>query len=118
MNEDQIPELLRPYLIEKPSNPSRVFSGVECVYLRFDSAEQAEGVFSDLFLARGCPEDHLAKALEGARGDFTLPGVGDFSVIGTIYNDDAEYGVGDHGMPIIVTPPTAKPGWHVNLLPA
>lgn len=117
MNADQVHALLRPYLIEKPANPSRVFSGTECFYLRFEDAEQAESVFAELFLDQGCPEDSLAAALENAHGDFSLPGVGDFSVIGTIYNDDAEYGEGEHGLPIIVTPPTAKPGWHVNLLP-
>lgn len=113
MREDSIPELLRPYLIAKPENPTRVFSGVECLYLRFDSAEQAEGVFSELFLAHGCPEDRLAMALENARGDFTLPGVGDFSTIGTLYNDDAV--IEDD---VEISPATAKPGWHVNLLPA
>lgn len=116
MNE--VHELLRPFLIEKPGNPVRVFSGVECFYLRFESAEQAGGVFSELFLARGCPEDRLEDALANARGDFSIPGVGDFSVVGTIYNDDVVYGEGEDGLPTLVTPPTAKPGWHVNFLPA
>jgi len=33
-----------------------------------------------------------------------------------MYNDDAVMGVDEEGMETVVTPATAKEGWHVNVL--
>lgn len=36
--------------------------------------------------------------------------------IGDIYNTDEVYGTDEEGLPILITPPTKKEGYHVNII--
>ena len=97
------------YAIETPATPARRFAGVSrhsVTYLRFTDEAEQEAAFA----AAGI----VAPEGESLPPDFHWPDLGDISVIGLIYNDDAV--IDSEGN--IVTPPTAKPGWHVNILPA
>lgn len=105
-----LPDELQPLVIPEPAAPLRKFASEETVYLRFESQQEQRDVFASL----GFPSEVWGSVSE----DFYWPGVGDISIVGTIYNDDAVRGPDDeNGMPTF-TPPTAKPGWHVNVLPA
>ena len=42
--------------------------------------------------------------------------IGDIDIIGDIYNNDGVYGTGEDGMITVVTPPTKKEGYHVNII--
>lgn len=104
-----LPSSLAALQIEPPGAPMRGFLGgskTATIFLRADS----EAAMLAAFAAAG---------IEPAEGetlplDFHWEGIGDISIVGTIYNDDAVFD--DDGN--VVTPPTAKPGWHVNVLPA
>lgn len=124
-------ETLAAAAIAAPSNPRRLFGGVdkaEIAYLRFDdeaamqAAFAAAGIVPPVVVA----QDGSVTMLDGVPlrswslmpPNFRWPGVGDVSVLGVIYNDDAVYGEPDEsGIPVLITPPTAKAGWHVNVLP-
>lgn len=103
-----LPSSLAALAISAPAAPRRGFAGVaaaETVFLRADD----EAAMLAAFAAAGI----VAAEGKTLPPDFHWPGLGDVSVIGTIYNNDAVI----DGAGALVTPATPKAGWHVNILP-
>lgn len=76
-------------------------------YLKFK--DEAEAI-SVLYRTEGAVEANEELGIEAKEG-YQVPNFANISVIGTIYNDDGLYD--EEGN--MVTPPTAKEGWHVNV---
>lgn len=99
-----LPPALAALQIPAPSTPVRVFAGTDAtIYLRAESKEAMDAAFAEAGIEKPQGID-----------DFYWPGVGNISIIGIIYNDDGEY---DYETDTVIKAPTAKPGWHVNVLP-
>lgn len=102
-----LPESLAALRIEAPSHPRLLFAGRQVSDIAFLRADD-EATMLAAFASAGVVPD--------GDGAFPTqwPGVGDIAVLGTIYNNDGEY---DPETGDVITPPTAKSGWHVNVLP-
>ena len=94
---------------------------MKAYYLKFASEEEAKCVLFTAVTELEAQEDPEAEPVEVPVLDeegnplFT-PNFQNISTIGIMYNDDAVMGEDEEGMPVVVTPATAKEGWHVNVL--
>lgn len=94
---------------------------MKAYYLKFASEEEAKSVLFTAVTELEAQEDPEAEPVEVPVLDeegnplFT-PNFTNISTIGIMYNDDAVMGEDEEGMPVVVTPATAKEGWHVNVL--
>jgi outer membrane protein assembly factor BamB len=93
---------------------------MKAYYLKFASEEEAKSVlWTAVTTTEFDPETEESvevPALDEEGEPFFTPNFQNISVIGIMYNDDAVFGEDDEGMPTVVTPATAKEGWHVNVL--
>ena len=82
-------------------------------YLRFASQEEAETKFTEVNYrhTETFPE-------EGEQTYYAVRGqIGDIDIIGDIWNDDGVYDEdSETGEITVVTPPTKKDGYHVNII--
>ena len=82
-------------------------------YLRFTSQEEAETKFTEVNYrhTETFPE-------EGEQTYYAVRGqIGDIDIIGDIWNDDGVYSEdSETGEITVVTPPTKKDGYHVNII--
>ena len=91
------------------------------LYLKFASEQEAKDI---LYTAQTTmeypesPEDEpvVVPVLDDEGEPLFTPNYVNISTIGIMYNDDAVFGEDDEGMPTVITPATAKDGWHVNIL--
>lgn len=104
-------EILAPFEIH-PETPSIGFFGCEDTrFYSFGSEVEMKEAFAQIVVLH--PSPLVGEDGSVAEPEFTWPGVGALKVIGALYNDDAV--IEDD---VEISPATAKPGWHVNLLPA
>ena len=80
-------------------------------YLRFNSQEEAETKLTEVGYK------HEDTFNEETRTYYAIKDqVGDIDIVGDIYNNDGVYENGEDGFPVVVTEPTKKDGFHVNII--
>ena len=77
-------------------------------YLRFTSQEEAETKLTEVNYRHTETFDDVEQTYYAVKDQ-----VGDVDVIGDIWNDDGEY---DLETGEVITPPTKKEGYHVNII--
>jgi hypothetical protein len=77
-------------------------------YLRFSNQEEAETKLEEVGYKK-------TETIEDTTYTFytVTDQVGDIDIVGEIYNNDAKY---DSNTFELITPPTKKEGWHVNVI--
>lgn len=78
-------------------------------FLKFSSKEEAEVKLDEVGWKFTNPEDNQ---------DYyrVVNCVGDIDIVGEIYNNDVVFGTNDEGIPVVVSEPTKKDGYHVNII--
>jgi len=94
---------------------------MKAYYLKFASEQEATSVLFTQEMTQEFDEESTDSVevpyLDEDGNEVFIPNFKNMSTIGTMYNDDAVMGEDDEdGMPTVVTPATAKEGWHVNVL--
>ena len=77
-------------------------------YLRFNSQEEAETKLEEVGYKRTETFDDVEQTFYTVTDQ-----VGDIDIVGEIWNNDGEY---DLESGEVITPPTKKDGWHVNII--
>ena len=81
-------------------------------YLRFASQEEAETKFTVVNYRHTETFEDVEQTYYAVRGQ-----IGDIDIIGDIWNDDGVYSEdSETGEITVVTPPTKKDGYHVNII--
>lgn len=81
-------------------------------FLKFASQEEAETKLEEVgYKTTYTDLDETEKVV------YRIPDVpGDIDIIGEIYNNDGVYETGEDGFPVVVTEPTKKEGFHINII--
>jgi len=86
-------------------------------YLKFSSEIEAQTKLTEVNYYRTIEQSNPETGEVETRTYYTTGDVpGDIDVIGVIYNDDAVFETGEDGMPVLVSEPTQKDGWHINII--
>lgn len=101
-----LPESLADLRIDTPHEPRQLFADVDKAHTAFLRAESEAAMLSAFAAAGIVPAEG-----ETLPPTFWWPGIGDIAIVGTIYTEAVEDEAGN-----VVTPPVARPGWHVNVL--
>ena len=94
---------------------------MKAYYLKFASEEEAKSVLYTQEMKQEFNEETMESVevpmLDEEGNEVFTPNFVNISIIGTMYNDDGVYGEDAEGLPTVVSAPTAKDGYHVNVLP-
>ena len=88
-------------------------------YLKFASEAEADLLLAEVGFCHLRDESTPEEALTPYYSVASTPSApGDIDIVGEIYNDDGVYSEPDPttGEVAVVSPPTLKEGWHVNLV--
>ena len=77
-------------------------------YLRFASQEEAEAKLTEVNYSHEETFDEEPVTYYAVKDQ-----VGDIDIVGEIWNNDGEY---DLETGEVITPPTKKDGWHINII--
>jgi len=80
-------------------------------YLRFNSQEEADTKLTEVGYKHEDTFNEETRTYYAVKDQ-----VGDIDVVGEIYNNDGVYETGEDGMPVVVSEPTKKDGWHINVI--
>jgi len=80
-------------------------------YLRFNSQEEADIKLTEVGYKHEDTFNEETRTYYAVKDQ-----VGDIDIVGEIYNNDGVYETGEDGMPIVVSEPTKKDGWHINVI--
>lgn len=80
-------------------------------YLRFASQEEADIKFTEVGYKHEVTFNDETRTYYAVKDQ-----VGDIDIIGDIYNNDGVYEIDGDGFPVVVTEPTKKEGYHVNIV--
>jgi len=80
-------------------------------YLRFNSQEEADTKLTEVGYKHEDTFNEETRTYYAVKEQ-----VGDIDVVGDVYNNDGVYETGEDGMPIVVSEPTKKDGWHINVI--
>lgn len=80
-------------------------------YLRFISQEEADTKLEEVGYKHEDTFNEETRTYYAVKDQ-----VGDIDIVGEIYNNDGVYETGEDGFPVVVTEPTKKEGYHVNII--
>ena len=80
-------------------------------YLRFSSQEEAETKLTEVGYKHEDTFNEVTRTYYAIKDQ-----VGDIDIVGEIYNNDGVYETGEDGFPVVVTEPTKKDGFHINII--
>lgn len=80
-------------------------------YLRFASQEEADTKFTEVGYKHEDTFNEETRTYYAVKDQ-----VGDIDIVGEIYNNDGVYETDEDGFPVVVTEPTKKEGYHVNII--